>query len=407
MRLVGLAARNVIRQGRRSLLLGGAAAFGVLVMGLAGALTAGFSAAALDNLSLSLGGHVRVSGFTASASGRWQNRMDRPPEERLQALARWPEVVSLSAQASAPGTVVFGTKEVRVPFLGVEGAGVELFERGLTLVSGSWKGWPQPRGMVLDSASATRLGLGQGDQVLVRMATASGQQNLVEYQVVAVYDTVKAGGRAGVVVSLTDLATDLNLRPGEVPSIVVTLADAVKAPDVAERLSSMTSGWAPQVDVTTVQDTMGQLATILMTLHWLSVAVFLIMLALVAGGVANTFRMVLLERVKEIGTLRCLGMQRGSVLALFLAEAGLVTTLGGLAGALASGVVGWGLEAIPSSWVASAGLVLRQGHLPVSPDWAVGVGAITAVAVVGVVAAWGPARRAAGLDPARALAWLS
>ena len=408
MTILALAARNVVRQGRRSLLLGGAVAFGMLVISLAGALTAGFHEAALDNLSLGLGGHVRVSGFIASASGRWQNRMATPSEAILDGLrAEIPGLDMVSFQASTQATLVYGSREVRLPLLGVEERGTPLFQRGLTLQTGTWESWKDARSLIVDSATFQRLGAGLGDEVLVRLVTASGQQNLTEYHLAAVFDVGQAGGRSGALASFQDLKEDLNLRPDEVPSVMFTLKNLDQAPEVAQVLGRNSKGWAAKIEVLTVQQSMGQLATILTTIQWLGWAVFGAMLALISGGVTNTFRMVLLERFKEIGTLRCLGMQKQGVLWLFLTEAFLVCLGGGLAGLALSLPVGALLAALPPGWAGASALVLQQGHLPIKPDVASMVLALGAVALVGLGAASGPARKAAALKPAQALTALS
>jgi putative ABC transport system permease protein len=58
-----------------------------------------------------------------------------------------------------------------------------------------------------------------------------------------------------------------------------------------------------------------------------------------AAAVANTLFMTVNERRAEIGLLRALGWRPRQILALFLAEAGAISTIGGLAGL----IVGWAI----------------------------------------------------------------
>jgi len=96
------------------------------------------------------------------------------------------------------------------------------------------------------------------------------------------------------------------------------------------------------------------------------------------------------ERVPEIGLLRALGATADQVRDLFLVEASLLTTLGGLAGLagglLILGLVRWLLPEFPA--VAPFGYV---------------VAALLVSVVAGLVSGVGPARRAARLEPVEAL----
>ena len=65
-------------------------------------------------------------------------------------------------------------------------------------------------------------------------------------------------------------------------------------------------------------------------------SITVILFILVATGIANTMLMSVYERVREIGTMMSVGTRRNQVVVLFLAEAGML----GLCGALAGAVLG-------------------------------------------------------------------
>jgi putative ABC transport system permease protein len=112
----------------------------------------------------------------------------------------------------------------------------------------------------------------------------------------------------------------------------------------------------------------------------------------VAGiGIMNVMLVSVSERTKEVGLLRAVGVERGQVLSLFLAEAAMLSLSGGLLG-LATG------------WLAVRVLVRVFPALPASPPaWAV-IAALTLSLITGIVFGLLPARRAARLDPVAALA---
>lgn len=112
----------------------------------------------------------------------------------------------------------------------------------------------------------------------------------------------------------------------------------------------------------------------------------------VAGiGIMNVMLVTVVERTREIGLLKALGVSRRQIVTVFLAESTILSCLGGVAG-LAAGL--------------GIGQLARQlfPDFPIQPPpWAV-VTALAVSVLVGVVFGALPARRAAGLDPVEALA---
>jgi putative ABC transport system permease protein len=109
-----------------------------------------------------------------------------------------------------------------------------------------------------------------------------------------------------------------------------------------------------------------------------------------AIGVANTMFMSVLERTKEIGILKALGMTSGDITVLFLIESALIGLIGG--------ILGLGL-----SLVASFALTLAS--LPSSISLELAAAAIVFSAIVGIVSGVAPARNAAALEPIQALSY--
>ena len=111
----------------------------------------------------------------------------------------------------------------------------------------------------------------------------------------------------------------------------------------------------------------------------------------VAGiGIMNVMLVSVSERTREIGLLKALGVTRPQVVSVFLIEASIISTAGGLLGLLA----GFGAAR------------LIQGiypDFPVQPPfWAVGAALLLSI-TVGIAFGSLPARRAARLDPVEAL----
>jgi len=112
-------------------------------------------------------------------------------------------------------------------------------------------------------------------------------------------------------------------------------------------------------------------------------------------GIANTVSLSVVERTREIGLLRAVGMSRPHVRGMVRLEAALVGAFGAVMGLALGMFLGWSLVFAISRQVETARFVVPWTQL----------GVIVAVAATaGVVAALLPARRAARLDVLQAIA---
>ena len=129
----------------------------------------------------------------------------------------------------------------------------------------------------------------------------------------------------------------------------------------------------------------------------LNLVTVLLLLAVVIAlvGIANTLGLSILERTREIGLLRAIGMTRRQLRSAVRWEAVIIAVFGALLGL----VVGLGFGVALQRALAGEGLgelAIPAGRLVVS---------VVLAGLAGVVAAVGPARRAARLDVLRAIAY--
>lgn len=120
-------------------------------------------------------------------------------------------------------------------------------------------------------------------------------------------------------------------------------------------------------------------------------------------GIANTMIMSIYERTREIGVMKVIGAGVQDIRLMFLMEAGLIGMVGGLLGLISS----YGLSKIINHFSAgflNGGMVMGQEPMNISviPPW-LALFAIVFAFLIGVVAGWYPARRAASLSPILAI----
>jgi putative ABC transport system permease protein len=124
-------------------------------------------------------------------------------------------------------------------------------------------------------------------------------------------------------------------------------------------------------------------------------ALLLLSVIISVFGIVNTLGLSIYERVREIGLLRAVGMSRAQIKAMVRAEAVIVALLGAVLG-LAIGILFGVAMQLALADVGIERLAVPLGQL---------AGFLVIAALLGVVAAIFPARRAANLDVLQAIAY--
>ncbi len=113
-------------------------------------------------------------------------------------------------------------------------------------------------------------------------------------------------------------------------------------------------------------------------------------------GIMNTMYTSILERTKEIGTMKAVGAKNSDILMIFLFESGLIGVIGGVIGIL----MGIGIAKVVEIIAAQA---LGTDWLRASTNLTIYLGALTFACLVGIISGIIPAIQASKLKPADAL----
>ncbi|MFH1506162.1 MAG: ABC transporter permease [archaeon] len=117
---------------------------------------------------------------------------------------------------------------------------------------------------------------------------------------------------------------------------------------------------------------------------------------IVAGfGIANTMFTAVMERTKEIGTMKAIGATNYNVMEIFLIEASLLGFFGGVVGCILGFVISQVITAV------AVNIIPVPFNAVVSPEMI--VLSLIFSTVIGVISGLWPARRAAKLQPVEAL----
>lgn len=126
---------------------------------------------------------------------------------------------------------------------------------------------------------------------------------------------------------------------------------------------------------------------------WWAVVAFLISIT----GITNAILMSVTERIKEIGTIRCLGAMSRHIIAIFLFEAMFLGLVGGFIGGILGLLFTYTYAIINYGWKLVKGALTLEGVL-----WQIGL-AVGLSMVLCVISAIYPVFFAARLEPADAM----
>lgn len=148
----------------------------------------------------------------------------------------------------------------------------------------------------------------------------------------------------------------------------------------------------------TAKDLQGVIFTVVDTLQGIVLGFGVIALIASIFGIINTQYISVLERTREIGLMKALGMRGRSVSRLFQFEAAWIGFLGGIIGSAIAIIAGLSLN----PWITKT-LSLGEGtNLLIFQPIPIAVMIIVLI-LIAMLAGWFPARKAAKLDPIEAL----
>lgn len=266
-----------------------------------------------------------------------------------------------------------------------------------------------------------------GEVLLVKMDTIYGQENVAEFRVKAIFKTqmdysayvdrevlnacvempANSFNLCGI---MLDDFSNLDAKTIAIHGMLKDKYDLVPYAKIAGRASNTVVSELDKEDfagqktiMTNLNNELGSFVSVLTGVQAGSFGLFIIILAVVMVGLVNTFRIVIYERTKEIGTMRALGAQRKQIRNLFVIEAMFLGVVGCLPGALLGIILLNVLRFFRFDTITELSLFLDDGRLGFSISPMMLVGSILVVILFTVLAALIPARRAAKMEPAQAL----
>ncbi len=320
----------------------------------------------------------------------------QPPLQRLKGIDQWqavaaqiralPEVLVVSPVAGGSALVVRGSASRSITVVGIE---PELYFRIVNLDEKLVRGEPRlsATDILIGTELASDLGVDVGDKL--RVTAANGAASALT--IAGIFDLGNKGANQRNTFVALHTAQSLLGLPGGVTSLEVTVRDVYAAEGVAQRITAATG-----VEADSWIKTSAQFFAAVSAQTTANTAIRFFVGLSVAFGIASVLVVVVVQKSREIGILRAMGVSQGQILRVFLLQGGLL----GLGGSVAGCGIGASALVLWQRFARNAdGTVL----FPLVFDPLLFSLALLLASLTGLLAAFAPALRAARLDPVVAI----
>ncbi|MCX6812267.1 MAG: ABC transporter permease [Candidatus Berkelbacteria bacterium] len=177
-------------------------------------------------------------------------------------------------------------------------------------------------------------------------------------------------------------------------SIKVAVSGTDKIPDARKAIEDL--GFS----VTSVADTISQVNQIFRIVQIVLALFGVIALVVAAIGMFNTMTIALLERTRDIGIMKAIGVYNIDVAKIFLSESAMIAVMGGVMGTVLGELTGFLINLGINSLAKSVG---GEAQTLFYTPWWLAAGIIGFSVVVGFSTGFYPSKRASNLNPLDAL----
>ena len=325
-----------------------------------------------------------------------RNSIVQAPLQRAKSIDQWqsltaqilnlPEVNVISPNVSGSALVVRGEASRAISIMGVDPhLYFQIVPMPDKIVHGNAN--MTVNDILIGTELASDLGLGVGDKL--RVSAANGNSNT--FLVSGIFDLGNKAANTRTTFMPIRAAQSLLGLVGGVTSLDMTVHDVYAAEVVAQKITAQTGMQADSWIKTNEQ-----FFTAVNAQTTANTAIRMFVGLSVAFGIASVLVVSVVQKSREIGILRAMGITRGQILRIFLLQGGLLGFGGSVLGSL----------------LGLAGLVIWQ-QAEKNPDGSVMFAmkfepslfiiALVLASVTGLIASFAPALRAARLDPVVAI----
>ena len=321
------AIRNIRRNKKRSLISASSVFAGALFLGLAYGFINGMVDFMMEGFIKYQTGHIRI---TTEAFEEREKFF--PVDEVIYDSARYVEKIRQIKHVDKVEEIIrfgilLGKEDSTVQAVGMA---TDINTSHFNIPEKITEGSVQSEGLYLGIRLAEKLKIKVGEEILIAAKTSEGGLNGIKLPVAGI---VKMGvgslDERFFFLSPNDARKLLKINKGTT-EIYVYLKNA----DIVDEVHAEIAGFLdPGIKASTFKEQLGGLYTYIEAVKYIYGFIEMTILFLASFVIINTMIMAIFERMREIGTMKALGMNEKELFWLFTSEGALIGLIGGIPGA--------------------------------------------------------------------------
>ena len=199
-----------------------------------------------------------------------------------------------------------------------------------TMIEGEYFGLDSKiKPIVIGNKLAEQLKAGLKSKIIFNLADANGNITYENFKVVGLFKTSNSPfDKSTVFVRVDDLREIFKLPPNSFHEVAIRVHDEAETFALASELNSQLNS----IKVQTWKDLNPALELYRSSMSLFNIILIAIILVALIFGIINTMLMVIMERTKEIGMLRALGLNNKKVAVMIVLETVFLSMVGGITG---------------------------------------------------------------------------
>jgi ABC-type lipoprotein release transport system permease subunit len=415
-----------MRQRKRYRLLGSALAFSFFVIVIIASVLSGMVSSLTEKAKIYYGGDFCIRGIENGGGLIIRDPIALRDATRA-ILGPKPVISERYEHRDTSTTLYFGGEGIRQRLvIGIDFSEEAGLFRRFNYIEGNAEGMKGTNGILISEPIARILKARVGDDILLLIPTLAGQKNTANVVVRGIFRDSSLFGYYTSYFDIDFLRGLVGLPPSQCSTLAVFYPGNPPGHDVLPKLQRALEKTIPMYPlfaarqalfnhiaaapvqgmsyaILSLQANLEQVQQLLDAVYIIALVLIVLLLGVVILGVSGSYKVIVHERSKEIGTMRAIGMQRGAATRLFVTEAALLALLGCFVGAVLAWVALALLGLINFSFIPFFDIFLRGGRLQAGLSLLIALPLAAVLLVTALIAVAGPARHAAKIEPSEAM----